>query len=189
MFRTCRRMPLGSSVTAVLTLGWALLGSARAQPIDPTPGADVAVLTGVGELAMDDGDRRALRAFVEDGGTLLVDAAGGDEGFATSARAMLREEFDVPALTPLGRDHPLMSMKGRSIEQVIVRRGALGVARKTRPTLLGLDVEGRTRVILSPRDLTGGLLGHPHDHVNGYTPDSAERIVGNVLRYVVGRSN
>jgi len=51
------------------------------------------------------------------------------------------------------------------------------------PQIRTILVGGRPAVLLSELDLTAGLVGYPSLSVNGYTPDSAFRIVRNIILY------
>ena len=88
----------------------------------------VAAVTGTGDPKWGDEDLAALRRYVAEGGSLIVDAAGGAEAFADSAREWL------PALVPGGRlealpgVHPILTRRGGSSGKHADRRGGAGDA-------------------------------------------------------------
>ena len=51
------------------------------------------------------------------------------------------------------------------------------------PQLRGADLDGRTAVIVSPQDLSVGLVGMPIDGVAGYAPADATKLVTAVIAY------
>lgn len=147
----------------------------------------VAVITGTGRFEPDAAQRDALRAYVRAGGTLVVDAAGGDETFADSAERVLSGLFPDAVRGPVVSDHPIYSGP-EPIERIDYRRGyaiRLGGDRH-RPRLLGLQVGERLGVILSREDITAGLLGTPIYGIEGYAPRTAVPLMINILCYAAG---
>jgi len=51
------------------------------------------------------------------------------------------------------------------------------------PRLRGLDVAGRTAVLLSNEDLAAGLVGQQVDGIVGYAPATAAAIAEHVVLY------
>ncbi len=176
----------------------ALHADTQVNLIGPVPageipdGAQLAVLTGTGKLTLNDDQKAALKAFVEGGGTLLVDPAGGDEAFADSARDLLNKQFG--RLRPLAPSAEVYHLPGHQIDKVSYRRKTrvmLGGSR--RPTLVAAEVDGRTAVFFSRVDLTAGLVGYPATTVQGYEPGSVLepgspfKIVRNITLYAAGK--
>ncbi len=69
-------------------------------------GVKIAHLTGVSAIKLTDENRKALKSFVETGGTLIVDAAGGSSEFAESIEPELKTLFGgdlelVPPTSPV----------------------------------------------------------------------------------------
>ena len=64
---------------------------------DDLKGFKVAHLTGTGEVELPPEQAQKLKAFVEGGGTLVVDAAGGSAAFLRSAESLLRGQFPAKA--------------------------------------------------------------------------------------------
>jgi hypothetical protein len=133
-----------------------------------------------------------LAAFVRNGGTLLVDAAGGDADFADSARDALAAIFDAEP-QPLDNEAGVYRVKYMTVGNVRYRPATY--RRKPdahAPRLEAIDVDGRPAVIVSREDLTAGLAGYPAYGVDGYAPGTAAqpgdayRIVRNVVLYATG---
>jgi len=140
---------------------------------------DLLLLTGTGPLELPAADRQAVAEYVRAGGTLLVDAAGGDRAFATTAEGVLRETFGRDAWGLLDADSPVYRLDGMEIRQVRYR----GSRREREPFLKGVKLDGRVAVVFSPQDLTAGLMGYPCAGCVGYVPDSAFALVRNVALY------
>lgn len=151
-------------------------------------GAKVAHLTGTTRFSLDDPARQALRKFVEGGGTLVIDAAGGSSEFAQAAEAELAAIFPESKLTTLPPDHPLFSAGGTKLTGIAYRPFAartLG-SLKDAPRLQAIEVGGRAAVIYSREDLSAGMVGHPMDGITGYTPATATELMCRVVLNAAG---
>jgi len=145
----------------------------------------IAHLTGTDELKLTDAQREELKKFVEAGGTLIIDAAGGSTTFAASAEQMLRDTFGSDAgqiESPLLPDCPIYQQPGRAIDPVEYRQFARSRISNTRtPQLRGIRIGPRLAVIWSREDLSPGLVGEPVDGITGYTPASATDLMTNIV--------
>ena len=152
------------------------------------PNVRLAHLTGTGPFKLNDAARAEIRKFVEAGGTLLIDAAGGSAAFADSADAEIRALFPSakPSVLPLA--HPLYSAGRTKLQGVAYRAYAQkAVAGQTRvPRLQAVTVGNRPAVFISREDLSAGLVGHPVDGIIGYDPRSATEMVTRVVLYAAG---
>ena len=158
-----------------------LLEPADATELAQGP-AKLALITGTGELKLADAQSKALKAWIEAGGTLFLDAAGGDEQFAASAEKVLQEMFGARSVRPLAGSAKLYALKGLAIEKVAYRwklRQSLGNSSAAR--LRCVVVGDRPAVYFSREDVTCGLLGNPSYTVSGYEPESAFAILRNVV--------
>lgn len=148
--------------------------------------ANVAHITGTGKIKLTDPARATIKKFVEGGGTLIVDAAGGNAEFAQSVEAELNTMFGADAAqlkNPLPADHPIYKLNGRKIEDVSYRMFAKQklVGELKGPRLRGITIKNRLAVIYSPEDLSVGLVGQPIDGIVGYTPTTATGL----MRYIL----
>jgi hypothetical protein len=151
----------------------------------------VATLTGREALALTEPELAALRAYVSDGGVLMVDAAGSSAAFAESVRTVL-----LPALgargVPLDPGHPLASGAmgegyaafatelGRPIPNGYAAES--GVIRPAPPTLAAV---GKGYVIVSDLDVTTGLLESGVWGYGGYSGRWARGLASNVMLWVM----
>ncbi len=163
----------------------------------PGSGAKVATLTGTGEFTLTDAQKKAIKTFVEKGGMLIVDAAGGTKytvdpatqirkptGFVASAEKQVEEIFGEGSLRRLAMSAPPFVLPGRRIERVTYRRGTRArLANMKTANLRAVLIGERPGVIVSREDLTAGLVGYPSAAVDGYSPDSAVDLMRNLLLY------
>jgi hypothetical protein len=151
----------------------------------------VAHLTGMDAVPLDDAARRTLVKFVEDGGTLIIDACGGTRAFSESMKASLPEIFkDVGTLEPIPADSPLFtgevpdSVKIPAVEWRKYTRVRDNAIPGDKPRLAGIKKGDRWVVIFSGDDITSGLLGTNTWGIAGYAPESAQDLARNLLLYV-----
>jgi hypothetical protein len=150
----------------------------------------LAVLTGTVRQAFTPAEAAAVRAYVDAGGVLLVDACGGQPPFAESATALLSAAFPGVPLAPLPPDHPLRVPSRPFADDL---RGRLPL-RPFAADRLGTDVPlqglrfGRGWVIFSRLDLTTGLLGTQEWGILGYDPAYASAVVKNAVLWAAARS-
>lgn len=149
----------------------------------------VAHLTGTASFKLDERARIELRRFVEAGGLLVVDAAGGSAAFANAAEAEVKSIFPGAELASLPPDHVLFSAAGIKLEAVAYRpfaQKSLAGASKT-PRLRAIVRGGRVAVILSREDLSAGLAGQPVNGIIGYDPQSATELMTRIILYAAPR--
>jgi hypothetical protein len=150
----------------------------------PASGAQVAALTGTDQVAASADEIKALRAFVEGGGALLLEAAGGSRAFAESAQVLARQIVPSGRLRRLSPTAKLFDQKEFPIRRVSYRRWSrrkLGVTDKTPRLRAVLDKENRPLIFFSAEDLTAGLLGASCYVLHGYSQDSAFELTRNLV--------
>lgn len=153
--------------------------------------ARVATLTGMGELNLNPDETAALKAWVEGGGTLVIDAAAGNRPFAKSAQKWIENTFGKFNLKLLPAHDRLYRQEDKEIREVAYRRATQKrLGNQTTPQLYAIMMEGkneydevvqRPAVIFSAEDLTCGLVGYPSGFIDGYRPKSAYEIMRNIL--------
>jgi len=148
-------------------------------------GAKIASLTGTGTLQLTADEQTAIKNFVSGGGTLVVDAAGGDKEFAESAETLIEEMFQDrrQRLRQLALASNLYRLAGRRIEAVKFRPRTYARYKTKYPQLAAVLIGRRPGVIYSSLDLTAGLVGYLSFTVDGYHPDSAFELMRNILIY------
>ena len=151
--------------------------------------ATVAHFTGTTDFTLTDAGRQELKSFVQNGGTLIIDAAGGSTEFAKAAErelvAMFGEAATAGLSQPLGRDNPIYVLPEHRITKFDYRkwsRNRLGESNKD-PRVCGIVLNNRTAIYYSREDLSSGLVGQPVDGIYGYTPSLATDIMRNILLY------
>ena len=151
-------------------------------------GAKIAHLTGTGEVKLPPEQAAKIKAFVDGGGTLIVDAAGGSAAFLRSAETLLRTQFPdkADALTSvLPPSSPIYSAGKEPIKKVQYRLfAAKTLGNETAPRLRAIPGKGdKPAVILSNEDLSVGLNGSPVGGILGYSPDDATKLMESILLY------
>jgi hypothetical protein len=152
---------------------------------DLVPGVcPIATLTGTDTHAFSTSEINALRAYVQGGGTLLIDATGGENAFARSVReSLLPAAFADAVDEPLRPDHPLFKDLKPGLANgspVRLRQFAIDRLGKLAPQIRLMNV-GKGHVVFSTLDLTSGLLGTNTYGILGYEPVSAQTFVKNLL--------
>ena len=145
-------------------------------------------LTGSGHCKLDINDWVQLHSFVANGGTLIVDAAGGSQTFNDDVKTQLQTTFfdDAAALdTPLRAEHVLYTEIGSPIEQVGYRNFARHVLQENLklPRIRGIKSGDHVGVFYSAEDLSAGLVGEPVDGIEGYDPESATTLMEHMILY------
>ncbi len=146
-------------------------------------GLKLAHLTGTTAFMFKDNARLEIKTFVDQGGTLIVDAAGGSPEFATAAEHELAAIFGPAAAKqleqPLPPDSSLYKQPAVSIKTLGYRAYARQAAlRNTKtPQIRGITVGKRIAVFYSREDLSAGLVGEPVDGIYGYDPQTATELM------------
>jgi len=149
--------------------------------------AEIATLTGTDHLTLSGGATAAIKRYVEGGGTLVVDAAGGSRAFGESALALLSGMFGRRAVRRLSGSAAVYNLPGMRIQRVSYRRRArLERALRSEPNLRGVMIDGRLAVLFSAEDLTGGLLGCPSYRCVGYEGESCFELMRNAVLLAAG---
>ena len=145
-------------------------------------GAKVAVMTGLGAATLAESQKAALKQWVEAGGMLIVDAAGGDEKFAKEAQSLIEELFGARSLRALSSTSEIFRLPGFEIERVKYRRQTSQKLRGSKDANLRVVVlNDRPAVIFSREDLTAALVGYPSYAADGYDPESAYPLMRNLI--------
>ena len=167
--------------------------------------------TGTEPFVLSETEIADLRGLIARGGTLIVDAAGGNEDFARSVEKELPKLIAGSQWEPIAADDPIFAdtkpkplpytkvyqkeeapPKGAKPLPISVnhadgplsveyRRFGRASGQATGLEIKGLRVGRRWAVVFSPHDLTAGLVGHNVDGIRGYAPATATEIVRRVI--------
>ena len=144
-------------------------------------------LTGTASLRLSQRERDELKAYVESGGTLIIDACGGNGEFAISAAALVNDLFPGKPIATPSTAHPMYSVAAPPITSVAYRQFTTRLlGRSVAPRIRTLDLGTRTAVFLSPEDLSVGLVGQPIDGIVGYESASATALMSHMILYAAG---
>jgi hypothetical protein len=163
--------------------GFALKVSAT-KSADEIGKSKIIHLTGTLPVTLDPAVQAALKRAIDNGGTLIVDAAGGASEFAASVEKLFPLIAKEP-LKPIPPDHALFAAGGGpKLTEVGYREYARRTVGSTRePRLQGVERNGRMIIIYSREDLSAGLVGHAVDGIVGYDPASATALMSHILSY------
>jgi hypothetical protein len=163
----------------------------HADAIDLAPGRlkfsyTLAHLTAAEKFDLKPTERAVLKEYIDRGGTLLFDAAGGSTEATASFEAMMAALY--PGVQPniISTDHPIYTGRfeggGRAIEEFDYRRGVPGRLAPTKlPRLKAYTANGRVIAIHSPEDLSAAMVGYSTGGITGYTPTTAVQIIRNIV--------
>ncbi len=155
----------------------------------------VVFMHGRNAFRLTDGERKALREFVERGGLLFADAICGSEEFGESFRREMGLIFPKNPLENISPRDPIWTTAyGGSDLSKVMRRDPQparpgeplkSALRAVSPELKGVRFGDRYGVIFSEFDLSCALEKHDSMDCRGYTKEDAARIGLNVLRYAM----
>jgi hypothetical protein len=146
----------------------------------------IAHLTGTTQYKLEDAQRKAIKAFIDSGGTLIIDSAGGNAQFAQSTEEELATIFGENAkrlAVAWQADGPVYHAAGAAPEIAWRTFSKATVGNLKGGRLRGLKIKDRIAVIYSPEDLSVGLVGQPIDGINGYEPKTASALMADALLF------
>jgi hypothetical protein len=158
----------------------------QAQPVELghgklTPDFALADLTGSGKVHLTDAQLAEIKQYVQQGGTLMVDACGGDEAFGSSIRNQIDDLLPSDPLHRLPMSDAAFA-SAFPIKTIAYRRFARRRVSDLDDVMLeGIRLKNRTAVYFSGEDLSAGLVGQQVDGIVGYTPKTATDIMGNIV--------
>jgi hypothetical protein len=155
--------------------------------------APIVHLAGVQQKTLTDAQLQAVKSYVQDGGTVLVETVGGQGGFAVNIgepgiQAQLVKALGASGAPPIGAGSTIVTgnglSKGFNLQQIgfrpysVVTTGASGP-----PQLSAIFVDNRPAVLISAEDISLGCLGVPRWNINGYKPEGARKLMTNIVLY------
>ena len=169
-----------------LTCDTVNLGEGKLNPVHK-----IASLTGTDKFRLTDDQRAEIKKYVDGGGTLVVDAAGGSAAFAQAVQEELKQIFGDNANQldkTLALEDPIYTGAPGPIATFSYRASAgklLGGQTKT-PRLRAIKLQDHNAVYFSAEDLSAGLVGEPMDGIYGYSPATATAIMEHLLLQAAG---
>ncbi len=154
---------------------------AAAKALIPAPPAHfkLAHITGTAIVTLSAAQRQELKAFIDAGGVLLIDAAGGTAAFSTAMEKELLAIFPQEATqlsAPIPDTDPFYQ-SGFTLPMEYRRYTKALKLRLNGPQLRGMKHNGHWAIILSHEDISNGLVGRDTDGIIGYTPESATALM------------
>ncbi len=156
---------------------------------DLADGNDVAMthVVGTDAVTFTPAQIEAIRRYVNGGGVIVFEAAGGSAAFSASVKQMLIEAFPDNRVQRLPATSPVLSGVGiagfdcTEVDYRMFYKQNLGPM--TRPSLQAMLFDGQPRVILSAEDMTAGMVGQPVWGVFGYDSESASQLMTNIAMW------
>lgn len=148
----------------------------------------LAHMTATHTPVLKEAEKNTLASYLKEGGILFFDAAGGDASCGIWAESLMKEMMPGVQIKDLPLTHQIYQGVLTQAGTVEYRPGAttrVG-SRRAAPRLRAAYQGTRLVGIISAEDLTSALVGYSHDHIPGYTPETARRLVTNILKYVYG---
>ncbi|MEM9419751.1 MAG: DUF4159 domain-containing protein [Planctomycetota bacterium] len=142
-------------------------------------------LTGTDSVEFADEELAAVKRHVESGGVLLVETVGGLGEFADHAADQFAQALGGERRW-LDDTHPIITgegLEGGADNARVIYRGytQLQGSPGTGPSLAAIFIDDRPAVLISPRDLSLGVLGSRYYRINGYATESARPLMTNLL--------
>ncbi|MCX5660391.1 MAG: DUF4159 domain-containing protein [Planctomycetota bacterium] len=153
----------------------------------------IAFLTTLGDGTLSDAEAASIRKWVEAGGTLWIDSAGGNAASHKNSLAFYSKIVPNIIPAPLSGDNPILSGKGlpggfdnHHVKYRLFALREMGPINSAR--LQAVELNGRPAVVYSGEDLTCGLAGLDHWNIFGYSPESSRQLVINGVLMALGNA-
>lgn len=149
-------------------------------------------MSGYRKLDLPDVAKTALKGFITGGGTLVVDAANGNEEFFASVNVMLEKLLPDANMKVADAIDPIVSGKlavaGFDVSHPEYRRALRikGYCNRV-PQWQLYKLNGRTAVVVSSHDIASGIQGQNPWNCRGYTIPSAGQIGVNLALLAAGK--
>jgi hypothetical protein len=145
----------------------------------------VLMITGLRDFTLSDEQVARLRHYLESGGTLLADAAGGRRAFDVAFRREIARILPDAPLTPIAPNDPIYDMPFPILSVTYTPWHALEHGLQTAPSLEGVQLDGQWRVIYSAADLSTAWEATGYAYARGHETDDALRLGVNMLTYAL----
>jgi hypothetical protein len=165
----------------------ATLDTKSVKPEAISSGVRVAFLPVTEGVALNDAQAESLMNWVSGGGTLIIDAAGGGGPAGEALSEVLTKLAGgqggavIPSFDPIISGEGLGSTAHDNSYINFNRFTSFNRRVGNSPLIRAIDVDGRPGIIYSNEDLTATLAGVEHWGIQGYTVESARKIVANLI--------
>lgn len=152
------------------------------EPADlAASGAKFAYLTGSDELKLTPEQTKAIGTFVQSGGTLIAEQAGGGKingkKFDASFRGMVDTWFPAGSMGLASSQSPLVQAVG----EVVYHNVGPTHLHKAPAQIEIVEQQGRLAIVYSPIDLSSGMLHSPNPMVARMDAESVYRLFRTIL--------
>jgi hypothetical protein len=148
----------------------------------------IAAITGTDRHDFTTEEAAAIRRYVESGGVLLIDVTGGAGTFDQSVKDLIYTKAFFDHLPrPISANDPLLAASENGMENLSkprLRQFVMDTLGANAGLLEQLSI-GKGHVIVSPLDITSGLLGTGTWGIIGYEPRYAQSLVKNVILWAL----
>lgn len=132
-------------------------------------------------------ERKRVREYLLNGGTMIFNTGMGSKPFFDSAKAELTAIFPEAQLQRLTSDHPLFHSYF-DIGQVNYRKGVRAAGyTANEPLFYGITIDCRTVAIISRWCMAIGWDALDDDTLQGYATDDAQKLGINILSYATSQ--
>ena len=142
---------------------------------------------GTKPFEFNDAQRQKLRKYMEEGGTLFLEANSGFDEFRASAVKEIKAIFPDKDLRRLPLDHPVFSSLHKITEVEYMK--TVDSVPDNKPYLEGVDLGTRTVLFYTPYGMSCAWDGHTHKKNRGLGPAAANQIGANIIAYCVAEHN
>ena len=161
----------------------------KREPVDPERSDiyryPILYMTGQRKFAFSDAATKRLRQYLDQGGTLIVDAAVGNQEFRDSFEAWMKQLYPDRPMTDVPPDSPMFKFV---FDEAHVKLAPLAERLHpglTRPQFKGVQVDGQWPVLYSPLSMSAGWEQLPRAYDDGYSDQDSLRLGVDLFMYVV----
>ncbi len=145
----------------------------------------VLLMVGQRKFEFSDAAEKRLRKYLDDGGTLIVDAAIGSSEFNDAFAAELKKIYPDKQLIDVPADHPMLKYQFDESHVELAPLGKQLMPGVDTPQFKAIEVDGRYPVIYSPISMSAGWEQLPRAYNVGYSDQDAMKLGVNLFMYVV----
>ena len=145
----------------------------------------VLFMTGQRKFEFSEAANKRLRQYLDQGGTMIVDAAVGNQEFRDSFAAEMKLLYPDRPLTDVPADHPMFKFvfdESHVKLSPLAERLHPGI---DAPQFKGIEVDGQWPVLYSPISLSAGWEQLPRAYNDGYSDADSLRLGVDLFMYVV----